>query len=196
MNENGMNETAIEAIIDEIFDHYQRLGHRRYGEEVTELEHALQAAMLAEQGGENPAMIAACLLHDSGHLLHGEDEEIARAGIDAAHETVGAAYLSRHLPAAVVEPIRWHVAAKRYLCHRLPRYYAGLSAASRLSLQLQGGPMSAASAGAFERIPYYREAIQLRRYDDAAKMANTLTPVLESYRPLLRALIVSNRGDS
>ena len=184
-----MNEAAIESIIDELFDLYHQHGHRHYGEEVTELEHALQAAMLAERGGEAPALIAACLLHDCGHLLHDLGEEVAASGVDAAHERRGAALLSNHFPPAVFEPIRLHVAAKRYLCHRLPRYHAGLSAASRLSLDLQGGPMTVREAAEFELSPHYRRAIQLRRYDDAAKIAGALTPVLESYRPLLRSLI-------
>lgn len=180
-----MNRT----IIDELFERYQKFGHRSYGEEVTELEHALQTALLAREHGEDPAPIAAALLHDCGHLLHNFGENIADAGVDAVHEQIGADFLSTHFPAAVSEPVRLHVAAKRYLCHAEPNYLAGLSAASQLSLSLQGGPMTSTEARSFESHPYFQSAVRLRRYDDAAKMIQVSTPGLESFRSLLVALL-------
>lgn len=179
------------TVVDAIFDQYHRNGHRHYGEEVTELQHALQAAMLARLGGEGPHLIAAALLHDCGHLLHGLNEEIAREGIDASHETVGARFLSRHFPIEVAEPVRLHVAAKRYLCRREPSYLSALSVASRHSLELQGGPFTAEEAAAFELLPFSAPAIRLRRYDDSAKVVRADTPPLEDYRPLLASLVVS-----
>lgn len=180
-----MNRT----IIDELFERYLELGHRSYGEEVTELEHALQTALLAREHGEEAPLIAAALLHDCGHLLHDLGEEIADEGIDAVHEVIGADLLSAHFPATVSEPVRFHVAAKRYLCQAEPGYLDGLSAASQLSLGLQGGPMTSAEARSFESHPHFQAAVRLRRYDDAAKMVNVATPPLESFRALLATLL-------
>lgn len=188
-------------IIDELFERYRQFGHRSYGEEVTELEHALQTALLAREHGEEAPLIAAALLHDCGHLLHDLGEEIADEGIDAVHEMIGAELLSAHFPATVSEPVRLHVAAKRYLCQAEPGYLEELSAASQLSLSLQGGPMTSAEARSFENYPFFQSAVRLRRYDDAAKMIQVSTPSLESFRSLLIALLLDpsksmGEGDS
>ncbi len=179
-----------EKIVEEIFTLFAARGGRQYGEEVTELEHALQCAMMATQRGEPEALVAACLLHDYGHLLHDFGEDIADRGIDARHEELGAARLARSFPPEVVEPIRLHVEAKRYLCRRRPEYVQGLSEASQLSLRLQGGTMTEEEAMAFERHPHGESAIRLRRYDDAAKIRGLVTPPLESYRSLLESLAI------
>ena len=107
-------------IINEVFARYEMHGHRQYGEEVTELQHALQCAMFAQHAGEPVHMVAACLLHDYGHLLHHLGEDIAKRGIDALHEELGADHLGNIFLPEVVEPIRLHVAAKRYWCWRQP----------------------------------------------------------------------------
>ncbi|HEU0177888.1 MAG TPA: HD domain-containing protein, partial [Blastocatellia bacterium] len=105
------------SIVDEIIELFARLGGGAYfGEPVSQLEHALQTAFQAEQESAPDALIAAALLHDIGHLLHKLPEDIADRGIDGRHERVGAMWLARNFPAAVTEPIRMHVAAKRYLC--------------------------------------------------------------------------------
>jgi [1-hydroxy-2-(trimethylamino)ethyl]phosphonate dioxygenase len=176
-------------IITDIFALYEARGHRQYGEDVTELQHALQCAHLAQRTGEPAHMIAACLLHDYGHLLHDLGEDIAEQGVDAAHEELGANYLAQFFIPEVVGPIRLHVAAKRYLCWRQPRYLPNLSAASRQSLQLQGGVMTEAEAAAFVRHRYGEAAIWLRHYDDAAKRKDFVTPTLETYRTLLEAFV-------
>lgn len=137
-------------------------------------------------------MVAACVLHDYGHLVHDLGEDVAGHGIDAHHEDLGAHVLSEWFPAKVVDPVRLHVAAKRYLCWKEPAYLAGLSAASYQSLMLQGGPMNDAEASAFESHPHYQSAVQLRRYDDMGKRPEMATPGLESFRPLLESLVVTN----
>jgi phosphonate degradation associated HDIG domain protein len=164
------------TVIDEIFALYARRGGASYGEGVTQSEHALQAACLAEQEGAPAELVAAALLHDIGHLLHDLPEDIAEQGIDTAHESLASAWLSQHFGPAVTEPVRLHVAAKRYLCAIEPGYFDTLSAASILSLELQGGPMSAEEAGAFARSGHSAEAVRLRRWDEAAKQAGLATP--------------------
>lgn len=176
--------------IDQLFERYGELGHRHYGEEVTELEHAIQTALLAQNRGEGPSLIAAALLHDCGHLFHDYGEGIANDGVDAVHESIGADLLATHFPPSVSEPVRLHVVAKRYLCWARPDYYSELSAASRLSLALQGGPMTETEASSFKKNPFFRPALRLRSYDDAAKVAGLAIPTLESYRQLLTALLI------
>lgn len=167
-------------------------GARRYGEEcVSQLEHALQCAYLAEQEGASSALIIACLLHDIGHLVDGGDEGSARRGIDARHEERGATFLSRWFGQAVTEPIRLHVAAKRYLCATAAGYLATLSPASVRSLDVQGGTFSAAQAAAFMQQPYAREVVALRRWDERAKDPHADTPALSHFVPYMREHLVT-----
>ena len=143
--------------------------------------------MVCEEKERERGLIAAALLHDLGHLLHTEGEDAADNGLDTRHEELAAEVLAEHLPAAVLDPIRMHVAAKRYLCQAEPRYLAGLSTASVESLSLQGGPMTATESAAFLALPHAREAIALRRADDAAKVKGLAVPALESYRALVES---------
>lgn len=179
------------SIIDEIFRLFAVAGQGAYfGEAVTETEHALQAAHLAASAGAGDALVCAALLHDVGHLLHGLGEDVAARGIDARHEDGGADWLALHFGPDVTEPVRLHVAAKRYLCAADPSYHAGLSPASRQSLRLQGGPMTAEEARAFEAGRYAREAAALRRWDDGAKVPGLEVPGLEAYRGRLEAQLL------
>ena len=156
-------------------------GSLYFGEAVTQLEHALQTAALAERSGAPDALVVAALLHDIGHLLHGLDEHAADRGIDARHEDVGESWLASRFSPAVSEPVRLHVAAKRYLCATDPVYVSGLSEASRQSLTLQGGPMRDSDVHAFERTPWAQDAIRLRRWDDAAKVPGLRVPDVSHY---------------
>ncbi|MBS1811425.1 MAG: HD domain-containing protein [Acidobacteria bacterium] len=176
-------------IINQVFALYETRGHRQYGEEVTELQHALQCAMFAERAGEPAHIVAACLLHDYGHLLHDLGEDIAELGVDARHEELGADALANLFITEVVEPVRLHVAAKRYWGWRQPNYFDSLSEASQRSLLLQGGVMTAKEAEQFVSHPYAFAAIWLRRYDDAAKVTDLTTPSLETYRSRLEAFV-------
>jgi phosphonate degradation associated HDIG domain protein len=166
-------------------------GARRYGEEcVSQLEHALQCAYLAEQEGASSALIVACLLHDIGHLIDGGDEGAAQRGIDARHEERGARWLSRWFGQAITEPVRMHVAAKRYLCATEAGYFATLSPASVRSLAVQGGIFSAVQAEAFIQQPYAREAVALRCWDERAKDDATHTPELSHFEPYIQEHLV------
>ena len=173
--------------IGRLFEHEGRAAY--FGESVSEAEHALQSAHLAELEGADDTLVAAALLHDVGHLLHGLGEDIADRGLDGRHEDVGHDWLTRWFGPAVAEPVRLHVAAKRYLCATDPAYLGELSPASRRSLELQGGPFTAAEVAEFERNPYYAAAVRLRHWDDAAKVPNLPVPPLESYRSRLAKLL-------
>jgi len=177
--------------IDEIFGRFREAGEGLYvGEPVTIAEHMLQSADLAQRDGAPPELVAAALLHDYGHLVTELPEDAAEHGVDTRHEELGFAFLERWLPPEVTEPIRLHVAAKRYLVTIDPAYRDTLSSASLLSLELQGGPMSRQEAAVFEGGPHALAACRLRRYDDCGKDPGAPTPPLESYRELLRSLLV------
>lgn len=176
------------AILDQIITLLEKAGAERYGmEAVSQLEHALQCAMHAERTGSSPELITACLLHDIGHLVGEGDEGQAEIGVDAAHEHLAADWLARYFPEAVTAPVRLHVDAKRYLCQAETQYWAGLSQASKTSLEVQGGIYSDADAAAFIARPYARDAVMLRRWDDAAKTPHLKTPDLAHYRPIVAA---------
>jgi phosphonate degradation associated HDIG domain protein len=173
-------------VVDEILALYARRGGATYGEGVTQSEHALQAAWLAEKEGVSPELIAAALLHDIGHLLHDLPEDIADQGIDTRHEALASAWLSQHFGPEVTEPVRLHVAAKRYLCAAEPGYFDALSEASVLSLRLQGGAMPAEEADAFRRLAHSAEAVRLRRWDEGAKQPKLQTPSFHQFRIYLQ----------
>jgi gamma-butyrobetaine dioxygenase len=177
-------------VVDEIADLLATRGRALYfGEAVTEAEHALQSAALAEAEGAEDILVAAALLHDVGHLLHNHGEDVAERGIDGRHEEIGCGWLKKWFGPDVAEPVRLHVAAKRYLCAVDPSYLARLSAASRHSLELQGGPFSAAEVKAFEQNPHHAAAVRLRRWDDTAKVVGLQVPPFDHYRPRLESLV-------
>jgi phosphonate degradation associated HDIG domain protein len=161
---------------------FRERGDSEYGgEAVTQREHALQAAMLAERAGADSALIAAALLHDVGHLLHDLPADAPDLGIDDAHEEAAARWLAEWLPPQAVEPVRLHVAAKRYLCATDPAYFARLSAPSIQSLKLQGGPMSQQEVADFRASPHFAAAVRLRAWDEAAKIPGLPTPDVEHF---------------
>ena len=155
---------------------------RRYGlSEINQLQHALQAAALAEADDAPPATVLASLLHDVGHMIHRLGEDPAAMGVDDVHEELGARWLAERFGPEVSEPVRLHVAAKRYLCAAEPDYFGKLSADSVRSLALQGGPMSAGESAEFRRHPQFAEAVRLRRYDEAAKDPRARTPDFDHF---------------
>ena len=176
-------------IVQMIFDVYNKVGHRQYGESVTELQHALQTATFAMQFNSSDVVVVASLLHDYGHLQHDEGEDVASRGVDMRHEDLGVIKLKSFFGPEILEPIRLHVAAKRYLCHKSKAYIDGLSPASRLSLQIQGGPMSADESTEFESNPFYKSAVELRRFDDMGKVSGMKTPTLESFFSLVLSFV-------
>ena len=171
--------TAVEAI-GELF---AGPGANAYlGEPVTIGTHMLQAGALAEAAGADRPLLAAALLHDVGHL---------REETDARHGEAGATWLSQWFGEAVTEPVRLHVAAKRYLCAVEPGYFGLLSAESVRTLARQGGPMTAAEASAFEALPYAVDAVAVRRWDDEAKDPAVMPPGFGHFAALLGALVRS-----
>jgi [1-hydroxy-2-(trimethylamino)ethyl]phosphonate dioxygenase len=163
-----MQPMQILSSLDEIERLYAARGEGTYGEGVTQLEHAVQCASLAEADGHPSSLIVAALLHDIGHLLE-DEKDVTQADTDLRHEMAGARILSALFGEEVCVPIARHVAAKRYLCFADPQYFQTLSAASQASLVLQGGPFLAREAEAFERLSHWREAVALRRFDDMGK---------------------------
>jgi phosphonate degradation associated HDIG domain protein len=178
------------SVVDEIFARFQTSGDELYiGEPVTVSEHMLQAAAFAQRDEASAELVAAALLHDYGHLVHDLPEDSAEHGVDTRHEELGFAFLERSFPPEVTEPIRLHVAAKRYLVAIDPAYRGALSPASLRSLDLQGGRMSTEEVVAFESGPHSEAACRLRRWDDAGKVPGLAVPPLESYRSLLESLV-------
>ena len=179
--------------VDQILDLFRQKGDTAYfGEAVSQTAHALQTAHLAETAGASSTLIVAALLHDVGHLLHALAENIDQAGVDARHEDEGAAWLAKRFGSEVVDPVRLHVAAKRFLCATEPHYLDQLSPASLRSLTLQGGPMHPAEIRAFQAEPFHGEAVALRCWDDQAKVSDLEVPGLDSYRPLLEVALGRN----
>jgi phosphonate degradation associated HDIG domain protein len=173
--------------VDTILD-YLRSGQKHYGESaVTQLQHAIQCAVLAEREGAGSALVAASLLHDLGHLVNPNDRAAASRGEDAEHEIVAADYLARWFGDDVILPVRLHVAAKRYLTAIEPHYAATLSHASALSLAAQGGAFSPDEARRFAALPGVADAIRLRRWDECAKEQGAAIPALDYFRPCLEA---------
>jgi predicted HD phosphohydrolase len=196
--------TAVE-VIGELF---AGPGARDYlGEPVTIGEHMLQAGALAEAAGAEGPLVAAALLHDIGHLRGekpnrplgglGPPPQAARpagssppgSAAEQRHGEAGARWLGQWFGEAVTEPVRLHVAAKRYLCAVDAGYFGLLSAESVRTLSLQGGPMSAAEVAAFEALPHARDAVAVRRWDDQAKDPAVTPPQFAHFAPLLEALV-------
>lgn len=169
--------------LEDITALFESQGRRLYGREaVSQLEHALQCAQLAEMAGAEPELISASLLHDVGHLLA---ERSAPQGVDDVHQYYVLPFLRGVFPDAVIEPVRLHVEAKRWLCATEETYWDALSAASKASLELQGGPYTRGDAGMFIQQPFACDAVLLRRWDDLAKTAGKATPPLGHYMRLL-----------
>jgi phosphonate degradation associated HDIG domain protein len=161
---------------------FARHGSEQYsGEPVTQLEHALQTAHLAEQSDAGDPLVTACLLHDLGHLLNHQGETPTLRGIDDTHQYYALPFLRGLFPAGVLDAIKLHVDAKRYLCKVDTGYYERLSADSKRSLALQGGVLDDDSAAAFLALPGARDAVMLRHWDDLAKQAGLATPSLAHF---------------
>ncbi len=194
---------ALTSPVDRLAELFASAGADDYlGEPVTVAQHLLQSAALAAAAAAPPALVAAALLHDTGHLRGsdpGSDEaelsgQELMAGTDNDHGERGAAWLARWFPATVTEPVRRHVAAKRYLCTAEPGYFALLSPASVYTLSVQGGPMSAAEAREFEAGGYAAGPVAVRRWDDQAKDPAARVPGFAHYRPLLEGLLAVTGG--
>lgn len=184
------NALSKETIVDFIGDIFERRGAESYlGEPVTMSEHMLQGAELAEQAGASDEIIAAALLHDIGHYTNEFPDDALAQGIDNHHDEAGAAIVSRFFPSVVTQCVRYHVAAKRYLCATDEAYFNKLSEASVHTLGLQGGPMNEDEVTEFEKNPHLKEIVQVRYWDDQGKVPNHVTPNFAHYAPLLQNVV-------
>jgi phosphonate degradation associated HDIG domain protein len=165
-------------VVEEIEALFARHGGESYGEGVTMLQHALQTAALAQSEGAGEALVIAALLHDVGHFLQPTDDSFGYH----KHDRSGGDWLAQRFGRAVSEPVRLHVAAKRYLCATEAEYFGRLSAASVHSLGKQGGPMSAQESADFAALPHAGATVRLRRWDDGGKVDGLHVPDLLSYR--------------
>lgn len=171
-----------DALRRELLEIFVGRATRRYGlSAINQLQHALQAAALAEADNAPPATVLASLLHDVGHMVHDLGEDPAARGVDDVHEELGATWLAERFGPEVSEPVRLHVTAKRYLCTVEPDYFSKLTPDSVRSLKLQGGPMSPDEVAAFRADPFHAEAVRLRRYDEGAKDPRAQTPDFDHY---------------
>lgn len=171
--------------LEEITGLFETRGAAQYGgEAINQLQHARQCAHLAERSGASPELVAAALLHDLGHLLV-QREAAKEAGVDDLHQYISLSFLRGVFPDAVLEPIRMHVDAKRYLCQVDSQYQASLSPASQRSLALQGGPFSGEEAAVFMAQPFAADAVALRRWDDHAKDPGATPPDWAHYAGVL-----------
>lgn len=180
--------------VDEIVHLLSTRGQAQYGREaVSQLEHALQCAQLAEENNEPPELIVAALLHDLGHLVVEPDDDVVQANQqrDDLHQFIALPFVRGVFPDSVLEPIRLHVDAKRYLCATDASYWEALSPASKRSLELQGGAYTGAETAAFISLPFADQAVRLRRYDDLAKVPQRITPEPAHFRPMLDAVSLS-----
>ncbi|MDT3441377.1 MULTISPECIES: HD domain-containing protein [unclassified Pseudofrankia] len=159
------------------------------GESVSVAGHSLRTAARAVAAGAAPALVAAALLHDVGHMLDRDSAAALARGDDIRHEDTGAAWLSRWFGPGVTEPVRLHVDAKRYLCAVDPGYYDVLSPISRKTLAMQGGPLEGGELAAFQAGGYAEDAAAVRRWDDAGKDASAVIPPLSAYDDLLARLV-------
>lgn len=193
------NLISSTAFIDLLSDLFYRGQSVAYGKgEVSMCGHMLQTAELAAEAGAAPPLLVACLLHDIGHFgtdypLYFDDEShshMQTASQDLHHEEAGASMLTPFFEPDVIEPIRLHVAAKRYLCATDPEYAVQLSTTTYHTLGLQGGVMDDQKVEAFLGLPYSSDAVQLRRWDDAAMTTNRSVPGLEHYMDLLEKLLI------
>lgn len=177
-----------DELLDEIEALYGEKGSEPYGEQVTMLEHSLLTAATARGAGASDAMVVAAFLHDIGHLLVPPDDEFGKH----THDAIGGDWLAERFPPEVSEPVRLHVDAKRYLCGIDPAYYDDLSPASQYTLGQQGGPMTPEQCAEFALRPFSKEAVELRRWEDAfGKVTGVEPATMTELRPMIADVAAS-----
>ena len=182
-------------IVDFIGDIFARCGDEEYlGEPVTMAQHMLQGAAIAEKNKMDEEIIVAALLHDIGHFTSEFGTFSMEDTEDRYHEEAGAKVLEAFFPSLVIDCVRYHVAAKRYLCATNPHYFGKLSDASIHSLHLQGGPMSEDEVNAFEANPNLERIVQVRYLDEAAKDPDMETPDYWHYAPMVQRVVDQHCG--
>lgn len=182
-----LDRTNIVVFLEDIFE--RRGGEEYLGEPVTMAEHMLQGATIAEQNGQPEVIVVSALLHDVGHFTSEFGMFTMDDTEDRYHEDAGAKILQDFFPSIVTDCVRYHVAAKRYLCATRPSYFDQLSQASIHSLNLQGGPMNSDEVTAFEKNPNLQEIIAVRYLDDAGKHPDMKTPPFRHFAPMVQRIV-------
>jgi len=159
------------------------------GEKVTMSQHMIQTAMLAEKAKCDDDLVCSCLLHDYGHFILEDPDELVKLSIDGQHENIGYEYLKNFFKKEIVEPIKYHVLAKRYLA-REKNYFDLLSEASKTSLKLQGGALNQGESIKFEAQEYFKSSILLRKFDEAAKKTDVKMKSIHDYQKLLSSKLI------
>lgn len=189
------NDLTRENIVDFIIDIFERRGGEEYlGEPVTMAQHMLQGATLAERAHAPDVLVVAALLHDIGHYTSEFGTFSMDDLEDRHHDDAGAEVLAPFFPSVITECVRLHVSAKRYLCAVDTTYYGKLSPASVHSLNLQGGPMDTEEVAEFEANPFYREAVEVRIWDEGGKEPDMQTKSIREYAPLLQRVVDGHLG--
>ena len=152
-------------------------------------EHMIQSAMIAEKAKSPNSLVCACLLHDYGHFILEDPDKLVKKKLDGKHEDIGYEYLKKFFKEDVVMPIKHHVTAKRYLA-RNKKYFDSLSKASKISLKLQGGVLNKKQRDEFEKMPYFKNAIKLRKFDELAKKDNLKIKNIDEYKKLLNSQLL------
>ena len=176
-------------IIDKIISNFTNNKSLYIGEQVTMSEHMIQTAMLAEKAKCNDDLICSCLLHDYGHFILENPDELVKENLDGKHEDIGYEYLKKIFKKEITEPIKYHVLAKRYLA-KDKQYFGLLSEASKTSLQLQGGVLNGEECIKFEAQEYFKSTILLRKFDEAAKKTNVKMKSIHDYQKLLTSKLI------
>ena len=176
-------------IIDKIISNFINNKSLYIGEKVTISEHMIQSAMIAEKAKSPKDLVCSCLLHDYGHFILEDPDELVKKKVDGKHEDIGYEYLKKFFKKEVVDPIKYHVLAKRYLVKE-KKYYNSLSDASKISLKLQGGIFNKKESDEFEKIPYFKNSIKLRKFDELAKKTNVKIKSINDYKDLLNSQLL------
>ena len=176
-------------IIEKIISNFKNNKSLYIGENVTIAEHMIQSAMVAEKTKSKDNLICSCLLHDYGHFIVDDPDGLVKNNQDGKHEDIGYEYLKNFFKKDIVEPIKHHVLAKRYLA-RDKKYYNRLSEASKVSLKLQGGVLSNKEAKIFEKDEFFKDSIKLRKFDEAAKKIGVNIKDISEYKNLLKSSLI------
>ena len=176
-------------IVDKIISNFTNNKSLYIGEKVTMSEHMIQTAMLAEKAKCNDDLICSCLLHDYGHFILENPDELVKENLDGKHEEIGYEYLNKIFRKEITEPIKYHVLAKRYLA-KDKQYFDLLSEASKTSLRLQGGVLNDEECIKFEVQKYFKSTILLRKFDEAAKKTNVKMKSIHDYQKLLTSKLI------
>ena len=176
-------------ILDKIISNFKNNKSLYIGEKITMSEHMIQSAMLAEEAKSNGDLICSCLLHDYGHFIIKDPDELVKNDKDGEHENIGYEYLKIFFKKKIVEPIKYHVLAKRYLA-RDKKYFNFLSDASKISLRLQGGVLNDKESKEFEKKNYFKNSVLVRKFDEAAKKTDIKIKPIDSYKSLLNSKLI------